>query len=173
MPITTEQLDEAIAHYYQQLFRAQVELNTAALRRAQYKYTSGALVGLVLFAVIASTLAAITQYVFNRSIYHDVIAVAFGCAVAGGLGASASVSWRATFGNLRFDPAAGIAALPRLGALRPGVGAIFGLATYFALKSGFIRVGHENENFYFFAFFSFVAGFSERLVPDLVRRAEG
>ena len=52
----------------------------------------------------------------------------------------------------------------------PLVGAIFGLAAYFALQSGFIDAGHQN--FYFFAFFAFVAGFSERLLPDLVRRTE-
>lgn len=171
--LTETQLAHSIRHYYEQLLRIQVELNKAALRRAQIRYTAGALIGLMIFTAVACIIAVVTEYVFDRSVYRHPIAFAFGGAIAGALGASASVSWRATFGNLRFDPAAGIAALPRLGALRPSIGAIFGLATYFALKSGFIRVGQENQNFYFFMFFSFAAGFSERLVPDLVRRAEG
>jgi hypothetical protein len=37
--------------------------------------------------------------------------------------------------------------------LRPIVGAIFGVAAYFALKSGFINVG--SDSFYYYAFISF------------------
>ena len=71
-------------------------------------------------------------------------------------------------GELRVDAGAGVFTLRGLGAVRPIVGSIFGVAAYFALKSGFITLG--TDNIYFFTFFSFVAGFSERLLPDLVRR---
>ena len=70
------------------------------------------------------------------------------------------------------DPGAGVLTLRRLGIVRPLIGAVFGLALYFGLKSGFISIGEENNNFYFFAFFAFVAGFSERAVPELIKTAE-
>jgi hypothetical protein len=169
--VTESELKHALEHYYEQLFRAQVELNTSARRRAQYLYMSGALVGLVGFAIMATALAGIVE-ALGYSIRVRPTDIAFGCAIAGALGATASVSWRASLGSLQLDPAAGISALSRLGALRPSLGAIFGVAIYFGLKSNVIDLGQTNRDFYFFGFFSFVAGFSERALPDLVQRAE-
>jgi hypothetical protein len=169
--MTEAELSEAIDHYYVQLYRIQLELNTAALRRAQYFYTGGALLGVVGFSIIATACAGIA-WLLGHSIHARPVAIAFGCAISGALGATASVSWRASLGSLNLDPAAGIGALPRLGSLRPSLGAIFGLAIYFGLKSGVIEIGQAHKSFYFFGFFSFVAGFSERALPDLIRRAE-
>src|SRR5262249_6415574 len=100
-------------------------------------------------------------------------ATALACGLAGALGSCVSVSWRLTIGQmLRLDAGASILALKRLGTLRPAIGTAFGIAIYFALKSGFINVGSDNKNFYFFVFIAFVAGFSERLVPDLIKATE-
>lgn len=170
--MTLEDLAEALEHYYDQLYRIQIELNTAANRRAQYLYVGGALLGLLAFAIIAAV-SAFVAWGLRHSVYEREVAFGFGSAAAGALGSAASVSWRAATGHLRVDPAAGIGALPRLGALRPSIGAIFGLALYFALRSGIIDIGQSSTDFYFYGFFGFVAGFSERAVPDLVRRAEG
>jgi hypothetical protein len=169
--IKISELHASLDHYYEQLYRIQVELTTAAIRRAQYRYVGGAALGLLAFGLL-SAIAAAVAWLIGHSVHEKQVALAFACATAGALGAAARASWRAAFGDLLVDPAAGIAALPRLGAIRPTVGAIFGLAVYFALESGFIRIGEVNRNVYFFTFFSFVAGFSERLVPDLIRRAE-
>ena len=123
----------------------------------------GVVVVVVLCALIAFGIWSLNYY----SIRDEAIATAFGCAIAGGFGATASVSWRVTGGTFYLaDPGAGVLTLRRLGMVRPLVGAVFGLAVYFALKSGFINVGDENKNFYFFAFLAFVAGFSERAVPN-------
>src|SRR5438045_2111367 len=104
--MTAEDLAEALDHYYDQLYRIQIELNTAANRRAQYLYVGGALLGLVAFLLIAA-LIAIVAWGLQHSVYQREVAFGFGCATAGALGAAASVSWRAATGHLRVDPAAG------------------------------------------------------------------
>jgi hypothetical protein len=64
--------------------------------------------------------------------------------------------------------------LRTLGSLRPFVGGVFGLVTYFGLQSGLVslQIGDGGgdkgtENFYFYVF-SFVAGFSERFAQDML-----
>jgi len=170
-PMSEREISAGIAHYYQQLYRVQTELNKAAHRRAQYFYMAGALLGLLGFGIIAA-LVGLTIWPFGYSFHDRAVATGLGCAIAGALGATTSVSWRAALGSLELDPAAGIGALPRLGALRPSLGAIFGLAIYFGLEGHIVDIGQEARGFYFFAFFSFVAGFSERALPEFVDRAE-
>jgi hypothetical protein len=169
--MTGADLRQALLHFQGELYRIQTELNTAANRRAQYLYMGGALLGLLGFVLIAG-FCALTAWALGHSIHERSVGLAFGSAALGALGATASVSLMASLGHLRVDPAAGIYALPRLGALRPSVGAIFGLALYFALRSGVVDIGQSTKSFYLFGFFAFAAGFSERLVPDMVRRAE-
>jgi hypothetical protein len=145
----------------------------AAARAASYLYMWGSLVGLGVLAIVLGILGLIFWGVGSDYPTDERVATAVGCAVAGALGACASVSWRVTAGVLlNIDPGAGVPALRRLGVLRPFIGAIFGLAIYFALRSNFVNIGESNQNFYFFAFFAFVAGFSERVIPDLLHSAE-
>ena len=61
--------------------------------------------------------------------------------------------------------------LGNLGMIRAWIGAIFGVAACFALKGGFIKVA-EDANAYYFMFLAFVAGFSERMIPDLTHASE-
>jgi hypothetical protein len=60
--------------------------------------------------------------------------------------------------------------LRTLGALRPFVGGVFGLATFFALKSGVIAldIASGSRSTYFYILFAFAAGFSERLAQDML-----
>jgi hypothetical protein len=58
-----------------------------------------------------------------------------------------------------------------LGALRPVIGSIFGVLSYFALTSGFVEVfklpkAESIERFYFICVIAFAAGFSERWAQD-------
>src|SRR5262245_26256116 len=163
----------ALQHFYRLLDMGQGDFSVAAVRTMQYVYMWGTLAGLVGLGSVCAMVAVVT-WLFGYSITEEPIATGFASAIAGGLGACASVSWRVTVGDLlSVDPGAGVLTLRRLGALRPFIGAIFGLALYLALKSGFVDIGEANQNFYFFTFFAFLAGFSERVVPDLLRTAEG
>jgi hypothetical protein len=134
---------------------------------------AGTFFGLVLVGLFSIVFAFVLGLISDYSVREETIATAFGCAIAGGVGATVSVSWRVTAGTFYLaDPGAGVLTLRRLGIVRPLLGALFGLFFYFGLKSGFINIGKENSNFYFFAFFAFVAGFSERAVPELIGAAE-
>ena len=170
--MTAEEFRAAVARYYVQLDRAAEDFAGAAQRRGVYSYMWGTFVGVGILGLILILLSGMFYFYGLNEPGNDLqFRVAAGCAMAGGLGACASVSWRVvSFARVRVDTGATVQTLRRVGSIRPLVGAIFGLAAYFALQSGFIDAGHQN--FYFFAFFAFVAGFSERLLPDLVSRTE-
>ena len=58
-----------------------------------------------------------------------------------------------------------------LGGLRPLIGSIFGLLSYFALTSGFVEIfklppEHDTKRFFFLCVIAFGAGFSERWAQD-------
>jgi hypothetical protein len=170
--MTPDDVRLALQHYYDSIKSTQIDYSFAAARTAQYTYMRGTLLGVVLLGVLCATVATGIA-VFGYSVASEPVATAFACAIAGGFGAAASVSWRVTTGEfITLDLGAGLLTLRALGSLRPLIGAIFGLAIYFALKSGFIDIGQSDKDFYFFAFLAFVAGFSERAVPDLLRGAE-
>ena len=92
------------------------------------------------------------------------------CFAAGGLGALISVMSRMTSNRIRVDWEFGKDTLRTLGALRPFVGGVFGLMTFFALKSGVVALDiiNSSKSAYFYILFAFAAGFSERLAQDML-----
>jgi hypothetical protein len=78
-------------------------------------------------------------------------------------------------GSVRLDWEFGKDTLRTLGALRPFVGAIFGLMTFLALKSQIVNltVGDGGSSSYYYIVFAFVAGFSERFAQDMLLGAAG
>ena len=81
-----------------------------------------------------------------------------------------SVMSRMSAGTVRVDWEFGKDTLRTLGALRPFVGAVFGLMTFLALKSGVVglQLNGGGDNSYYFIIFAFAAGFSERLAQDML-----
>jgi hypothetical protein len=65
----------------------------------------------------------------------------------------------------------------RVAAFRPFIGGVFGLLVYFALQGGVIRQldvpTDDHDRFAFFLVLAFAAGFSERLVKEVLRSTEG
>ena len=65
----------------------------------------------------------------------------------------------------------------RVAAFRPFIGGVFGLLVYFALQGGLIRQldvpEDPRDRFAFFLVLAFAAGFSERLVKEVLRRRDG
>ena len=92
------------------------------------------------------------------------------CFAAGSVGALVSVMSRMSSDKVRVDWEFGKDTLRTLGSLRPFVGGVFGLMTFFALKSGVValEIANTSKTSYFYVLFSFAAGFSERLAPDML-----
>jgi hypothetical protein len=99
------------------------------------------------------------------------------CLLAGLIGATVSVMWRMSSGNLVVDYETPSSTLRFLGGFRPIVGSVFGVTIYILLAIGLINVssfaggagGGPNLNLYFAL--AFLAGFSERLAPDMLDEA--
>lgn len=92
-------------------------------------------------------------------------------AIAGALGSIVSIMVRiGDFSGLKGqDPAV----LFFTGFFKPVIGASFALFVWAALKSGLIPVTvQEGGGVFFFAAFSFVAGFSERFARDVITKTE-
>jgi hypothetical protein len=147
---------KGIERYYQR----------AAVRSGQIVYVGGMLLGtlpLVLLVVLALVLKLADSH-------NTAVRIGLFCFAAGGVGALMSVMSRMTSNRVRVDWEFGKDTLRTLGALRPFVGGVFGLMTFFALKSGVVAldIANSNKSAYFYILFAFAAGFSERLAQDML-----
>ena len=99
----------------------------------------------------------------------------FGCVIAGALGALISVVTRMSADKFHVRHEVGRGYVQRVAAFRPFIGSVFGLLVYFAL-AGDVITGinvpaemDEAKRFAFFLVFAFAAGFSERMVKEVLR----
>jgi hypothetical protein len=138
----------------------------AAERSGQIVYVAGMLLGMVPVALLI-----VLAIVLRLADSHNLAArQGLLCFAAGAVGALMSVMSRMNSGRVRVDWEFGKDTLRTLGALRPFVGGVFGLMTFFALKSGVVAldISDAKRSTYFFLLFAFAAGFSERLAQDML-----
>jgi hypothetical protein len=148
-----------------ELDKVETYYKNSAGRSGQIIYLGGTLLGLVPLIVIA------VVAVLFRAFGTSDVATAAACFSAGGVGALVSVMARMNSARVGLDWEFGKDTLRTLGSLRPFIGAVFGLMTYFALKSGVITLSfgkQTSNNFSFYVLFAFAAGFSERLARDML-----
>jgi hypothetical protein len=153
---------DAVRRYYQ----------SAANGDAQIVYSFGMLAGVAVLVVTSLFIGG----VLNVAGIDD--AEFFGCMTAGALGAVVSVMARISAGRLTLHYDIGRGDLVFLGAIRPLLGAIFGLAMYFAVISGILELfaiaGDEGtKRLYFLLVIAFLAGFSERWAKDVLHGIGG
>ena len=150
----------------QELKRVELYYHKAAARSGQIVYVGGMLLGMVpvaLLIVLALVLRVADSH--NLAARQGML-----CFAAGAVGALMSVMARMNSGRVRVDWEFGKDTLRTLGSLRPFVGGIFGLMTFFALKSGVVAldIADAERSTYFYILFAFVAGFSERFAQDML-----
>jgi hypothetical protein len=163
------ELDGAIAAYRADLDEAAVYYQASAARAAHIFYSFGMLLGVVSIAALTTGIVFVVNYLLDKYgifVSSDTYAVAIATVSAGALGACVSTMWRISSGNFQSDYEAGSGHIRMLGAFRPFIGAIFGLALYFAIKAGILPLD-KDANFYSIAFVAFLGGFSERFAPDV------
>jgi hypothetical protein len=136
----------------------------AANGQAQLYYFGGMIIGGLVLGLLSLAIAVSYELpgINNRDL--------FGSLTAGTLGAFVSVMARIGSGHFRLDFDVGRRYPIFLGALRPLIGAIFGVALYFAVTSSLLDVfklpENPDERFYFLLVIAFLAGFSERWARD-------
>lgn len=132
----------------------------AALRGAQLDYFLGMGLGLAPLLALAFAL----RFVLPAP---NALSVAL---LAGGIGGVLSVMHRMTSNRLALDHEAGRSVIWLLGGIRPWVGGAFGLALFVLVSGGLItlvEIPEGVEELYWVAGLSFLAGFVERLAPDV------
>jgi len=132
---------------------------------AQLVYFAGMALGIAMLAIL---------YLSGNNILHAEgieERTIIGSLVAGALGAVVSVIARVNSGTFALDADVARGYTLFLGALRPVIGSVFGLLSYFMLTSKFVQVFSvpevgTTERFYFLCVIAFAAGFSERWAQD-------
>ncbi|HYK06189.1 MAG TPA: hypothetical protein VEW11_00330 [Gaiellaceae bacterium] len=169
VPLTAEDIEEQ----GKELDRIEEHYQQAASREAQIVYLGGMLGGVL-------ALCAITVPVGILLAASDVpvnLTTFFGCLIAGALGALVSVVTRMSADKFHVRHEVGRSYVQRVAAFRPFIGGVFGLLVYFALQGGLIRQldvpEDSRDRFAFFLVLAFAAGFSERLVKEVLRSADG
>jgi hypothetical protein len=174
--VRREAISDAIALYQCDIASATDYYRQSAARSALIFYFWGMVIGVCVIAVLTTAIVVLVNALLDRygvGVATDPYVRVIGTVSAGALGAIVSVMWRMSSGAFRGDFEAGSGHLRMLGAFRPFIGGVFGLALYFALEAGFLQPLRAGESFYFFAFMAFIGGFSERFAPDVFGRAAG
>jgi len=168
-PLTEKQ----IAEQARELDRIEEHYQQAASREAQIVYLGGMLGGVL-------ALCAVTVPVGILLAASDVpvnLTTFFGCLISGALGALVSVVTRMSADKFHVRHEVGRSYVQRVAAFRPFIGGVFGLLVYFALQGGVIRQldvpSADDDRFAFFLVLAFAAGFSERLVKEVLRSTDG
>jgi hypothetical protein len=167
--------DELIDRGRAEVIEIEKYYDRAASNAARFNLFWGMVAGAFLAGVVAVVIALIAGFGFDSIDLHSVSTrFFFACYTAGALGAMVSVLTRMRSNNFVLDYEVGRMAAFWLGAIRPFIGAVFGLFIYFALQSELLQLQEpaEGKAFFFFTLLAFVAGFSERLTRVILNNAE-
>jgi hypothetical protein len=159
-----DQVDRAVR---ERLDKIESYYRHAAIRSGQITYVGGMLFGMLPMLPLGIVAAIAIGGATN---HKSAAGIGILCFCAGAVGALVSVMSRMSSGTVRVDWEFGKDTLRTLGALRPLVGATFGLMTYLALKSGVVglQLSGGGDDSYYYVVFAFAAGFSERLAQDML-----
>ena len=147
----------------------------AASREAQIVYLGGMLMGVLALCALAVPVGLLLR---GTDVPVDLTTF-FGCVIAGALGALISVVTRMSADKFHVRHEVGRGYVQRVAAFRPFIGGIFGVLVYLAL-AGDVVTGitvppptDMPKRFAFFLVFAFAAGFSERMVKEVLRSTSG
>ena len=144
----------------------------AASKAGRIVYASGMLVGVwlaALFGVVVGFLLWAAGVGDDRL----TILICFGAGAIGALVSALSRMSRVEHGRFNIDFELGRPLLRRLGAYRPFLGGAIGVALFFLLASGLLDIQVDQDQVpYYYGFFAFLAGFSERFAAVVLSAAE-
>jgi hypothetical protein len=174
---TDSQLGQLIVKERRALTEIENYYDRAAQNAARIYYFFGMMAGVAILAALAA--AVVVPLLLYTALELVELRDYLSSYSAGAVGAVVSVMSRMRQDPrspqaFRVDYEVGRPPLWFLGGVRPFLGAIFGTATYFALRSGLIRLAPEGPEteFYFYALLAFLSGFSERFAHVILSQAE-
>jgi hypothetical protein len=156
-----------------QLDRLRTQLRRSGTVQGQVDYLVGMLGGIGLLGGLAALGGWLLHLAGVSATTRSELTVAL---VSGGIGATISVLSRMTGGKLVINFEMGRVWLTVVGAVRPFVGAVFGLVLLALLEASFLPIdlsGDEQARFFIVALLSFAAGFNERWAQDVLLQTTG
>jgi len=162
--VDRKELQAFVAGERAELEQIEAYINGSGERAARIYYIQGMLMG-ILPLLALGFLAALLISLFDALDVHDAgIRSFYACAVAGAAGAVVSVLSRmgSEKDNFAIDHEMSRQGLYTLGAYRPIVGSIFGVAMYFLASTSLLQIEPKTKSFAFFVTVAFLSGFSER-----------
>ena len=153
-----------VAHQRVELSRIEDYYQNAGEKRARVYYVNGMLLGGVTALAIVGVLLYLVLTLFGApSLDSDSMRHFYVAFAAGGVGAVVSVLMRMSRGeNFQIDHELGSRGVFRLGAFRPLVGAVSGVAVYFLVNTRLLSIDPDARTLSYYAILGFLAGFSER-----------
>jgi hypothetical protein len=166
-PEDEKQTQAALERERQRLDHVDDYYRAAANGQAQIIY----FVGMAAVAAVLIVLAILLRFASGDR-------YVFGALAAGAIGAVVSVLQRISANDFALEFDVGRRYVLFLGGLRPALGAVFGLAVYFAFTSGLVSLRlpdspDSTKRFYAILALAFVAGFNERWAQDTLATASG
>jgi hypothetical protein len=168
----SEQYQSLIVLWKEQLSAAEAFFQRAVNRSAIMNYLFGMLCGLLIIAGIGASGWGLLHHTQT-----SVVNLGYGLAafLSGSVGAVVSVMMRIASDKLLPNYETGRIYLRFQGAVRPALGSLFGVLTYFAITSTLLHVAPPNSGATQLAFYialSFAAGFNERFAQDILKQVE-
>lgn len=148
-----------------ELSRIEDYYQRAGEKQARLHYLAGmVLFGVVIVAIAGLASAGALAAFSLLDLHHGGVRRFYACMAAGAVGAIVSVLIRmgGYRGGFNIDHELGSAGVRRLGAMRPLIGAISGVAVSLIVQTSLVPIRQRALTFEFYVIAAFLAGFSER-----------
>ena len=174
---TKAQIDEIVTSQKRELIAIEQYYDRAGDKTARVVYFAGMMLGAFYSAILAG-IGALALWLggWIEQPHVEGIETFFVSYAAGGIGAIVSVMFRmANEDKFAIDYEVGRPTVRKLGAFRPFIGAIFGVAMYFLISSGLpqVELPDDDTAFFYYGIVAFLAGFAERRTKVILGSAEG
>lgn len=174
---TKAQIDEIVRSQKRELIAIEQYYDRAGDKTARVVYFAGMMLG-AFYSAILGGLGALALWLggWIEEPHVHGIETFFVSYAAGGIGAIVSVMFRmANEDKFAIDYEVGRPTVRKLGAFRPFIGAIFGVAMYFLISSGLpqVELPETDQAFFYYGIVAFLAGFAERRTKVILGSAEG
>ena len=153
-----------VARQRGELSRIEDYYQSAGEKRARVYYVNGMLLGgVTALGIVGVLLGFILQAFGAPSLETQSMRDFYVAYAAGGVGAVVSVLMRMSRGDrFTIDHELGSRGVFRLGAFRPLIGAVSGVAVYFLVQTRLLSIDPDARTLAYYAILGFLAGFSER-----------